>query len=657
MHQLQCRNLFQQGICTSCPIGRYGDEEALPTCKECPEGTQQPLEGQTQCSECPIGTYASVTGLVTCQPTPAGYDWIDSQTIQPCPLGYEQPLTGQLDCNPCSPGHFADSLGTVECSACPLGRFQNGQGSYNCSRCADGQYQDQTGQTSCTNCSFGTYSNASEYGSVPISHCALCGQHEYQDQEGQASCKSCPQGQYQYELGKYSCTLIEQNQNNCIPSYESINNTCVRCNIGEYSVGLALFCLDKSNTCPAGQGYEFNIYRDRDNCQNCTQGFYSDTDNQDTCKTKKTSCTPGQKVIPTNNEKDNLCQVCPKDYYNTDGITCISCQEQQGASYYTNGTGETSCTRGCEYTAYHNTSGTYYVPSTIAYQPPVTLSTNQFGSPDTADYSTLEEAKTACVGACDGVSEYNNGNWSAGLERSSTVSSHVSGLRKLDQREERTVEYYDPVTCDNSTLIGGYFDMRQECQTSAWENAGPCEVQYIDSSDNYGDGAKYLTEADAQNACTSSSTCQGITHRHVLVADGNCASAGYVSLTQSECAGMTCAVSFDLRQCPQSGPPCNTPVCDSTGTCSKVERNDGRGWQVISTHAWNVQCVENYVWNGPYDYKFYCFCQYWSAGPAGYTSSDTKVSSKKKEYHQGQIRTHTSGKNCNTKPLTQVVIC
>mgnify|MGYP001168969170 CR=1 FL=1 len=654
----QCTNCSigtysKQGICTSCPIGRYGDEEALDTCKECPEGQYQSLEGQTQCSECPTGTYATMTGLVTCEPTPAGYDWIDSQTIQPCPLGHEQPLTGQLDCNPCSPGHFADSLGTVECSACPLGRFQNGQGSYNCSRCNDGQYQDQTGQTSCTDCSFGTYSNASEYGSIPLSQCVLCGQHEYQDQQGQGSCKSCPQGQYQYELGKYSCTLNEQQQTNCIPSYESINGSCVRCNIGEYSDGST--CLDKSSTCPDGQGYEFNIYRDRDNCQNCTAGFYSDQDNQDTCKTKKTTCAPGQKLVATNNQKDNLCQECLKDYYNTDGITCISCQEQQGASYYTNETGQISCTRGCEYTAYQNKSGTYYVATTIAYQPPVTLSTNQFGSLETAVHATVEDAKTACGDPCDGVSEYNNGKWSAGIERSVTVSSHVSGFRKLDVREERTVEY-DHWNCVESTLIGGYFDLRQECQTSAWVNQSPCQVQFTTSTDTYGDNTKYLSEADAQNACTSSSTCQGITHWHVLVADGNCASAGYVSLTQSECAGMTCAVSFNLKQCPQSG-PCNTPVCDSTGTCSKVQRNDGRGWQVFSTHAWNVQCVENYEWNGLYEYKFNCFCQYWSAGPAGYTSSDTKVSTKKKQSQKDQSRTYISGKNCNTKPLTQVVTC
>ena len=75
----------------------------------------------------------------------------------------------------------------------------------------------------------------------------------------------------------YMCTLIEQDQTSCIPSYESINGSCVRCNIGEYSVGLALFCVDKSVTCPAGQGYEFNIYRDRDHCQNCTEGSYSES--------------------------------------------------------------------------------------------------------------------------------------------------------------------------------------------------------------------------------------------------------------------------------------------------------------------------------------------------------------------------------------------
>ena len=75
------------------------------------------------------------------------------------------------------------------------------------------------------------------------------------------------------------------------------------------------------------------------------------------------------------------------------------------------------------------------------------------------------------MGACDGVSQYSTGNWSAGVERSSTVSSHVRGLRKLNQREERTIEY-DHWNCDHSTLIGGYFDMRQECQTSDWTNEG-----------------------------------------------------------------------------------------------------------------------------------------------------------------------------------------
>ena len=378
-------------------------------------------------------------------------------------------------------------------------------------------------------------------------------------------------------------------------------------------------------------------------------------------------------MIPTNNQKDNLCQACPKDYYNTNGRTCISCKEQQGNSYYTNETGATSCTRGCEYKNYTNKTGTYYVPTNIAYQPPVNLSTNQFGSLETAIHDTLEKAEDACVGACDGVSQYSNGNWSAGVERSSTVSSHVSGLRKLNQREERTIEY-DHWNCDHSTLIGGYFDMRQECQTSDWTNEGGCDVQFtlVDSGEIYGDASKYTSESEARLNCdknddnTRNNVCEGISHWYVSVSNGVC-SGDYAPLTQSECAGKSsgyfnmCDFNHNCRY-----------IATGSGTCSNIERSmQGNGWGTtdctkvggygaISTRAWDIKCMENgahYTFDGLYCYKFKCFCQYWTAGPAGYSSGDTLVSSKKKEYFQGQIRTHESGRNCNLKKLSREVIC
>ena len=659
-----------EGFCHKCPKGQYQDQEGQSACKVCELGKYQDQEGQEECQWCPVGSYVDYTAATECIPTPKGYEYDDNMTKGlPCPSGYYKNVTGYYNCTECPTGRYTDDEGSETCKACPLGQYQNLTGEYECISCANGQYQDQEGQTSCKECDVGKYSSKDQYKGHPMATCLKCGINEKTSDLGQTSCDPCPTGKYKSTIGKGSCAEAFD-ESICRPSYESVNGSCVRCLVGQYSDGSE--CIDKSSSCPKGQGYVFNNYRDQDHCKNCTEGFYSDGDNQESCKAKKRRCDPGYELIPTNNQKDNLCQACPKDYYNTNGRTCISCKEQQGNSYYTNETGATSCTRGCEYKNYTNKTGTYYEPTNIAYQPPVTLSTNQFGSLETAIHDTLEKAEDACVGACDGVSQYSNGNWSAGVERSSTVSSHVSGLRKLNQREERTIEY-DHWNCDHSTLIGGYFDMRQECQTSDWTNEGGCDVQFtlVDSGEIYGNASKYTSESEARLNCdktgnTRNNVCEGISHWYVSVSNGVC-SGDYAPLTQSECAGKSsgyfnmCDFNHNCRY-----------IATGSGTCSNIERSmQGNGWGTtdctkvggygaISTRAWDIKCMENgahYTFDGLYCYKFKCFCQYWTAGPAGYSSGDTLVSSKKKKYFQGQIRTHESGRNCNLKKLSQEVKC
>ena len=81
-------------------------------------------------------------------------------------------------------------------------------------------------------------------------------------------------------------------------------------------------------------------------------------------------------------------------------------------------------------------------------------------------------------------------------------------------------------TCDDA----GYGDWTADgsCVSGGWQ-VDASTIKHGSTS-----STKYLTEADAQNACTNG--CQGITHWYVKVADGNCGST-YAALTVSSLCG------------------------------------------------------------------------------------------------------------------------
>ena len=81
----------QQGACTTCIAGQYGDGTSINPCKLCAAGTFQSVTGQSACSICPAGTYQSEEGTSSCTACETG------KTSEPG-------STSEDDCG-CAPGY------------------------------------------------------------------------------------------------------------------------------------------------------------------------------------------------------------------------------------------------------------------------------------------------------------------------------------------------------------------------------------------------------------------------------------------------------------------------------------------------------------------------------------------------------------------------
>jgi hypothetical protein len=207
------------GVCTQCPVGKYGKATEVAACSACPPGKYSASFGATSCSFCPKGTYccdgyALGTDNLTLQITTTGgialpvacpkgtynpdFGVPHPSSCRGCPAGRYQALPGGIavsECLACPPGSFSGQDGSWGCTPCPASTAQLTAGSANCTSCALGRFSDRPGALSCTACPLGS-SGPAEGGSN--AECVGCTPGRYGADAGLEICSLCPNSTINY---------------------------------------------------------------------------------------------------------------------------------------------------------------------------------------------------------------------------------------------------------------------------------------------------------------------------------------------------------------------------------------------------------------------------------------------------------------------------
>jgi len=186
---------IDNGVCTSCPVGKWQSQPSKTLCWECPLGHFQPKTGLHSCYTCPTGRYQDGTGASTCKACNSckrgHYGYTDSTAN-----------TGKRSCKcaSCDQGKFAPAHSS-KCHACPAGRFTPQTSSYSCYYCPTGTFQEAVGQNRCKRCNVGETTKS--HGAKSRSNCEtsslICGVGNYRAQtttQGVTVCQSCPAGMF-----------------------------------------------------------------------------------------------------------------------------------------------------------------------------------------------------------------------------------------------------------------------------------------------------------------------------------------------------------------------------------------------------------------------------------------------------------------------------
>ena len=194
--------------------------------------------------------------------------------------------TVHKNCSSCPAGQAASNV-VAPCADCTIGKYQsqNAAAAYNCKLCIAGQYADQTTQTVCKSCVEGKYSVG--IGTTSIVTCKNCQPGKFAlPGVGQGiECKNCIAGKH---------NNLEQ----------QLENGCISCKEGKYSVGIGMTSIATCKNCLAGkfalpgvgQGIE---------CKNCTAGKYNNLEQQLEVSCK--FCVVGMVSVGAGNV---LCQIC-----------------------------------------------------------------------------------------------------------------------------------------------------------------------------------------------------------------------------------------------------------------------------------------------------------------------------------------------------------
>ncbi|XP_053383713.1 signal peptide, CUB and EGF-like domain-containing protein 1 [Mercenaria mercenaria] len=219
------------GICTSCPAGKYGS--SVGTCTACAANTYQDMTGKTECKDCPDKSFTESTGSTS-----------DSQCIPICQAGNEFDGATKT-CSECKIGFFKVEEGNDQaCTACISGKTTARKGSTSADDCSEtlcppGQYfitDADTGVVSCNSCEIGKYNP-----NVMADSCIQCDSGKTTQETGRkfkSDCiKICPSGS----------------------GYDTDAGDCLNCPKGQYNDGLqprptmCKYCPDNTTTFKAGE--------------------------------------------------------------------------------------------------------------------------------------------------------------------------------------------------------------------------------------------------------------------------------------------------------------------------------------------------------------------------------------------------------------------
>jgi len=335
---------------TTCPIAHKCPNTSMSKPQICLEGTFQDTTGQTGCKPCTDGKYCDRTAMEAESVCPAGYYCIAGSTTPRssiCEPGYYCPQgsSAKLPCpagkycadygldapsGDCEPGYVCTGLAKVPnptdittgyicpagyyCpdgitkTACDLGKFNQFTGSSSSADCIDclvGQICNSVGLAyPITPCPAGKYCLADgTQQECPIGYMCPAGTTEpvlclpgtYQDIEGQATCKDC-------EAGKYC-------------SFSGATTAPYNCPVGHYCP--AKTAISTAFPCPMGYiNPDYGKSLDTD-CVPCPLNSYCLATGLGAATG---TCYPGY-VCPAGTIIPNkITNLCPKNYYCTDGI-------------------------------------------------------------------------------------------------------------------------------------------------------------------------------------------------------------------------------------------------------------------------------------------------------------------------------------------------
>ena len=161
-----------------------------------------------------------------------------------------------------------------------------------------------------------------------------CQENTYETSSG---CVECPKNSTS-KSGSKRCDCVAGKY------WSEINDTCVDCQVGYYSVGGMHECLKCPQGTTAEPGSSFcdcssGLYFSQGHCKVCTENTYS-TGSTATCET----CPPGSGSVPSSDTcnctggmfwSENKCEVCPDSYYSYKGSTnCTLCPNNYTSSPY-----------------------------------------------------------------------------------------------------------------------------------------------------------------------------------------------------------------------------------------------------------------------------------------------------------------------------------
>ena len=316
------------GVCSSCPSGKYSASAGAYSCSDCPSGKYSASAGAYSCSDCgscPNQQYRSGCGssagvCVNCEPCAAGQYRVAcaglsagvciacgycgsneytsgcsgafAGTCISCPncpanawlsgCGGTQAGTC-LPCQDCGVGEMltgcpgGSSADRGSCIRCANGEYSAGWFTRICSKCQPGKYSDHM-VSSCTYCPTGKYYTGTGAGS-----CVGCERGTFSTTLGavtSAACGDCPQGTYNSAVGRTVCTLCSPGS--YYPNMKHLGPDCTFCESGKYSTGSGGVSVNTCLECSPGH---FSGSTGQSTCTKCSAGFYSKDH-------KSTGCTP-----------------------------------------------------------------------------------------------------------------------------------------------------------------------------------------------------------------------------------------------------------------------------------------------------------------------------------------------------------------------------